>query len=154
MFVYLEIEVLCDMFVDLSALHLYTSLVALISDPVFSLLSIRYSRVPSGTWKPGKPGDLNFICPGPEIVWNLSQKVRKPGQSKKFRRKKPLDKTWNVKIYNISMLYSGNFSQMLYCCDFRTSLVSSFWCHNCPHYNLENGCMTWIKPGHNLEFYC
>ncbi len=25
----------------------------------------------------GKPGDLNFICPGPETVWNLSQKVEK-----------------------------------------------------------------------------
>ncbi len=34
--------------------------------------------------EPGKPGDLNFICPGPEIAWNLSQKVRKPGQNKKF----------------------------------------------------------------------
>ncbi len=34
-----------------------------------------------------KPGDLNFICPGPDIAWNLSQKVRKPGQNKKFTRK-------------------------------------------------------------------
>ncbi len=42
------------------------------------------TRVPSGTWKPGKPGDLNIICPGLEIAWNLSQKVRKPGQNKKF----------------------------------------------------------------------
>ncbi len=37
--------------------------------------------------EPGKPGDLNFICPGPEIAWNLIQKVRKPGQNKKFSRK-------------------------------------------------------------------
>ncbi len=44
-------------------------------------------RVPSGTWKPGKPGDLNIICPGPEMAWNLSQKVRKHGQNKKFSRK-------------------------------------------------------------------
>ncbi len=29
----------------------------------------------------------NLICPGPEIAWNLSQKVRKPGQNKKFCRK-------------------------------------------------------------------
>ncbi len=29
--------------------------------------------------KPGKLGDLNFICPGPEIGWNVSQKVRKHG---------------------------------------------------------------------------
>ncbi len=36
-------------------------------------------RVPSGTSKPGKPGDLNFICPGPEIVWNMiKKKKRKP----------------------------------------------------------------------------
>ncbi len=41
-------------------------------------------RVPSGTWK---PGDLTFICPGPEIAWNLIQKVTNPGQNKKFRRK-------------------------------------------------------------------
>ncbi len=27
--------------------------------------------------EPGWPGDLNFICPGPEIAWNLSHKVRK-----------------------------------------------------------------------------
>ncbi len=41
-------------------------------------------RVPSGTWK---SGDLNITCPGLEIAWNLSQKVRKPGQNKKFSRK-------------------------------------------------------------------
>ncbi len=35
----------------------------------------------------GKPGDLNFICPGTEIAWNLSQNVRKPGQNSKFSRK-------------------------------------------------------------------
>ncbi len=29
--------------------------------------------------KPGKPGDMNFICPGPEIAWNLLKTVRKPG---------------------------------------------------------------------------
>ncbi len=40
-----------------------------------------------GSWKPGKHGDLNFICPGSEIAWNLSKKVRKPGQNKKFCRK-------------------------------------------------------------------
>ncbi len=38
-------------------------------------------RVPSGTWKPGKPGDLTFICLDPEIAWNLIQKVTKPGQN-------------------------------------------------------------------------
>ncbi len=43
--------------------------------------------IPSRTWKPGKPGDLNCICPGPEMAWNLSQNVRKPGQNKTFSRK-------------------------------------------------------------------
>ncbi len=37
--------------------------------------------------EPGKPGDLNFIFPGPEMACNLSQNVRKPGQNKKFSRK-------------------------------------------------------------------
>ncbi len=37
--------------------------------------------------EPGKPGDLNFICPGPEIAWNLSQNVRKPGQNKTISKK-------------------------------------------------------------------
>ncbi len=41
-------------------------------------------RVPSQTWK---PGDLNYICPGPETAWNVPQKVRKPGQNRKFSRK-------------------------------------------------------------------
>ncbi len=36
---------------------------------------------------PAEPGDLNFICPSPEIAWNLIQKVSKPGQNKKFKRK-------------------------------------------------------------------
>ncbi len=44
-------------------------------------------RVSSETWKPEKPGDLNIIYPGLEIAWNLSQKVRKPRQNKKFSRK-------------------------------------------------------------------
>ncbi len=51
------------------------------------MLSRGHPQVPSGTWKPGKPGDLIFFCPGPEISWNLSQKVRKPGQNKKVSRK-------------------------------------------------------------------
>ncbi len=41
-------------------------------------------RVPSGSWK---PGDLNSICPGLEIVWNLPKKYEQPGQNKKFSRK-------------------------------------------------------------------
>ncbi len=32
--------------------------------------------IPSRTWKPGKLGDLSFFCPGPEMAWNLPQKVR------------------------------------------------------------------------------
>ncbi len=31
-------------------------------------------RVLSGNWKPRKPGDLSFICPGLEIAWNLLKK--------------------------------------------------------------------------------
>ncbi len=75
------------------------------------------NRIPRRTWKPVKPGDLNFICPGPEIAWNLFQKVRKPGQNK------TLDKTWNVKIYNISILCWDNFFQVLYPCNFRMPLA-------------------------------
>ncbi len=37
--------------------------------------------------EPGKPGDLNCISPGPEMAWKLPQKVRKPGQHKRFSRK-------------------------------------------------------------------
>ncbi len=48
---------------------------------------VHIHRVPSGTWKPGKPGDLNLICLGPDMAWNLSPKVGKPGQSKKFSKK-------------------------------------------------------------------
>ncbi len=44
-----------------------------------------------------------MTCPGLEIDWNLSQKVRKAGKKKKIAEN--LDKTWNVKIYNISILY-------------------------------------------------
>ncbi len=43
----------------------------------------QYSGFP-GTWRSGKPGDLNCICPGPEIAGNLPPKVEKPGQKKKF----------------------------------------------------------------------
>ncbi len=38
---------------------------------------------------PAEPGNLenleifNFICPGPEIAWNLPPKLQKPGQNKK-----------------------------------------------------------------------
>ncbi len=53
--------------------------------------------------EPGKPGDLNFICPGPEIAWNLIQNVRKPGQNKKLSEN--LDETWNFKICKSSILY-------------------------------------------------
>ncbi len=42
---------------------------------VYQLPTPAHIRVPSGTWKPGKPGDLNLICPGLEIAWNLSPKV-------------------------------------------------------------------------------
>ncbi len=108
-------------------------------------------RVPSGTWKPAKSGDLNIICPGLEIAWNLSPKVRKPEQNKKTLAEN-LDKTWNVKIYNISILYRDNFFQVFYSCDFRTHLASAFWCKNCLQYNLENGFFDLDKPGDNLEF--
>ncbi len=27
--------------------------------------------------EPGEPGDLNYICPGPEMTWNLPQNVKK-----------------------------------------------------------------------------
>ncbi len=34
--------------------------------------------------EPRKHGDLNFICPGPEIACNLPPNVRKPGQEKEI----------------------------------------------------------------------
>ncbi len=44
---------------------------------------------------PGKPGDMNFICPGPEITWNLPKQVGKPGPKRKLSRKH--GQTWIVK---------------------------------------------------------
>ncbi len=35
----------------------------------------------------GKPGDLHFVCLGPEIAWNLSLNMRKPGQNMTFSKK-------------------------------------------------------------------
>ncbi len=90
-------------------------------------------RFPSGIWK---PGDLNFVCPAPEIAWNLSQNMRKPGENKKLSRK-TIKPGMLLKIY-ISILYWDKFFQDLYSCDFRMPLVSAFWCQNCLHYNLEN----------------
>ncbi len=49
----------------------------------------------------GRPGDLNSVCPAPEIAWNLPQKVEKPGQKRNLAEN--MDKVWNVKIYNISL---------------------------------------------------
>ncbi len=69
-------------------------------------------------------GDLNFICPGPVIAWHLCQNVRKPGQKRKIVENR--DKTWNVKIYNISILYWDNFFHILCWCKFKMPLVSAF----------------------------
>ncbi len=63
-----------------------------------------YCNVPSRTWKPGKPGVLNFSCSGPEIAWNVPQNMQKRAQNCFFLAEN-MDKTWNVKIYNISILY-------------------------------------------------
>ncbi len=75
-------------------------------------------RVPSATWKPGKPGHMNFICPGPERAWNLPKTVRKPGQNKKLSRK-----TWTkpglLKIHNISILYWDKFCA--------SAILERFW---------------------------
>ncbi len=95
-------------------------------------------------------------------IWILSGQVQKwPGICPKKGENldktrniaENLDKTWNVKIYKISILYWDNFFHVLYCWNFKTSLVSAFWCQNCPHYNLENDLLTWTKPGDNLELY-
>ncbi len=96
--------------------------------PITTVMRI-YFRVLSTTWK---PGDMNFICTSPEIALNLFQKVRKPGQNKKFCRN--MDKTWNVKIYNISILYW----KFLYSYNFRSPFASAFGSQNYLHYNLEN----------------
>ncbi len=50
-----------------------------------------------------------------------------------------MDKTWNFKIYKISILYRDKFFKVLYSYNFRMPLASSFLCQNCLHYNLENG---------------
>ncbi len=64
--------------------HVFEIIVFSCDDNHLILLCVLYFfRVPSGTWK---LGDLNIICPGLEIAWNLCQKVRKPGQNKKFSR--------------------------------------------------------------------
>ncbi len=59
-----------------------------------------------------------------------------------------MDKTWNVKICNISILYWNNVFHVLYSCDFRMHLVSAFWCQNCLHCYLHNG-LFWT--GQNLK---
>ncbi len=44
------------------------------SEMKYSVLSLN-EHVTGFRTEPGnlkKPGDLNFICPGPEIAWNLS----------------------------------------------------------------------------------
>ncbi len=95
-------------------------------------------RVPSGTWKRGKPGDFNIICPGLEIAWNLS-----PKNQKTWTKQEILQKTWikpGMLRYTTFQYYIENFFfQVLYFCDFREPLVSAFWCKNYLQYNLENG---------------
>ncbi len=91
---------------------------------------------------PAEPGNLET-----REIWIISVQVWKwPGiYPKKWENldktrnfAENLDKTWNVKIYKISILSWDEFFHFLYSCKFRTSLVSAFWCQNCPHYNLEN----------------
>ncbi len=106
-------------------------------------------RVPIET---GKPGDLNFILSRSRNGLEFVPKSEKY-QDKTRNLAENLDKTWNVNIYKISILYCHNFFYVLYSCEFRMSFVSAFWCQNCPHYNLENNLLTWRKPGANLEFY-
>ncbi len=66
----------------------------------YSVSCIQYVRDPSATWKPGKSGDMNFICPGPEIAWNLPKTVIKQEIEQKTWIKPGL-----LKINNISILY-------------------------------------------------
>ncbi len=122
-----------------------------------------FHRVPIGTWTHGKPGDLNFpeiwkvqkwsgICPK---KWENLDKTRNLAENQ--------DKTWNIKIYKISILYWDNVFHVLYSCEFRTSLVSAIWRQNCPHYNLENDLLDmdktlrypgilWLKQTGNPDF--
>ncbi len=46
-----------------------------------------------------KPGDLNFICPGPEIAWNLIQKWENLDKNKKFSRKPGILRYAKVQYY-------------------------------------------------------
>ncbi len=77
----------------------------------------------------------NFICPGPEIAWNLSQKVRKSGQNKKFSRKPGLKSGMlryaKLQNYIETILFT-------FCTANLECLWSAFWYQTCLHYNLEN----------------
>ncbi len=59
----------------------------LLKNKSFTRVMGQFMCIQGSQWKSGKPGDLNIICPGLEIAWNLSPKVRKPWQNKKFNRK-------------------------------------------------------------------
>ncbi len=65
-----------------------------------------------------------------------------------------LNKTWNAKIYKISILYVRNLFST--CCT--PANCEHLWClpvsaKICSHYNVENDFLTWTKPGDNLECY-
>ncbi len=76
-------------------------------------------RVSSRTWK---TRTFEFYLSRSKIAWNLLQKVRKPGQNKKFNRKPGQ----NLEIYNISILYWDSIFQILCSYNFIMHLVSAF----------------------------
>ncbi len=118
----------------------------IIIDPVVP--KIIAFRIPSGTWKPGKAGDFNFICPGQEMAWNLSQKVRKPGQNKKFSRKPGMLRYKKFQYYIetiFSMFCSRANLEHLWCLPFGAKILHTItW---------RMTFLTWTKPRDNLEFY-
>ncbi len=110
--------------------------------------TLHYNRVPIRTLKPGKPGDLNFIYPDPEMDWNLSQKVRKLGQNKAFSIKPGMLRYTKFQ-YHIETMFSifctcANLEQ-LWCLPFGAKIVHIItW---------RMTFLTWTKPGDNMGFY-
>ncbi len=108
----------------------------------------KINRVHPYSREPGKPGDLNLICPGPEIAFNLSQNVRKPRQNKKFSIKPGMLRYAKLQYYiqtNFSTFCAPANLECLWCLPFGAKIVYTItW---------PISYLTWTKAEDNLEFY-
>ncbi len=110
--------------------------------------------VPAISGFPAEPGNLEILILSVQVQkWPGICPQKRENLDKTGNLAENLDKTWNVKIYKISILYWDNFFRVLYSCDFRTSLVSAFWCQIVHTITWRMTFLTWTKPGDNLEFY-